>query len=154
MIEISKAVEELEFENFVLDRYMKRLNIKSDIQDESKISNSIYQRLETSYIGARSSRNRSRIRNIGADRALRLNPEQKCTIAKVEIESFNQELTAYRENAESILDDYRVLVTPFLLSIHRLIMTRPNCRLNSLRSISITILNLQRSAPTNLSPLL
>ena len=42
MIEISKAVEELEFENFVLDRYMKRLNIKSDIQDESKISNSIY----------------------------------------------------------------------------------------------------------------
>lgn len=34
MTNSSKAVEEIEFENFMLDRYIKRFNVKLDLHDE------------------------------------------------------------------------------------------------------------------------
>ncbi|EUB63216.1 Coiled-coil domain-containing protein [Echinococcus granulosus] len=96
--ENTKAVEDLEFENFMLDRYIKRFNIKLDLHEDQVASGVV-----------RSSRNRSRIRNVVPDRALRLNPEQKCTIAKAEIENFSQELITFKRNADTTLDDYRAL---------------------------------------------
>ncbi|KAL5965391.1 hypothetical protein TSMEX_006862 [Taenia solium] len=96
--ENTKAVEDIEFENSMLDRYIRRFNIKLDLHDEQAQSGTI-----------RSSRNRSRIRNVVTDRALRLNPEQKCTIAKAEIENFSQELITFKRNADATLDYYRAL---------------------------------------------
>uniref|UniRef100_A0A915EXE8 Cilia- and flagella-associated protein 263 n=1 Tax=Echinococcus canadensis TaxID=519352 RepID=A0A915EXE8_9CEST len=96
--ENTKAVEDLEFENFMLDRYIKRFNIKLDLHEDQVVPGVV-----------RSSRNRSRIRNVVPDRALRLNPEQKCTIARAEIENFSQELITFKRNADATLDDYRAL---------------------------------------------
>lgn len=59
--------------------------------------------------GTRSSRNRSRLRTGGIERSMRLSAEQKCSIAKAEIENLGQEIIAFRKNAESMLDDYQVL---------------------------------------------
>ncbi|KAM7539263.1 hypothetical protein Aperf_G00000049450 [Anoplocephala perfoliata] len=94
--ETSKVVEEFEFENYMLDRYKKRLSIETEDSDDRSG-------------GSRSSRSRSRRKTGGIERTMRLSAEQKCTIAKAEIESLGQEITAFRKNAESILDDHQAL---------------------------------------------
>uniref|UniRef100_A0A5K3F951 Vps5 domain-containing protein n=1 Tax=Mesocestoides corti TaxID=53468 RepID=A0A5K3F951_MESCO len=97
--ENTKAVNEIEFENSIFESYIKRLDITVEHQVEQIVS-------EVS----RSSRNRSRSRNAAAERALRLTAEQKCTIAKVEIENYTQEIAAYKQNSEAILDNYKAII--------------------------------------------
>ncbi|VUZ40051.1 unnamed protein product, partial [Hymenolepis diminuta] len=92
--ETNKAVTEVEFENFMLDHYIKRLNIVIEIQENPVPV---------------SDHSRSRARFAGIDRSFRLSIEKKCFIARSEIESLTQEVESVKKNSELILDNYQIV---------------------------------------------
>ncbi|KAM3185421.1 hypothetical protein ACTXT7_006391 [Hymenolepis weldensis] len=90
--ETTKAINEVEFENFMLDHYIKRLNIVIEIQENP-----------VSVLD----RSRSRARFAGIDRSFRLSAEKKCFIARSEIESLSQEIESVKKNSDSVLDNHQ-----------------------------------------------
>ncbi|VDN08797.1 unnamed protein product [Dibothriocephalus latus] len=94
----SKIIEELEFENQMMDRYIKKFDIKIELPEEAPASDT--------------NRKRSRSRSRGAvqDRTLKLTAEQKCTIAQVEIEDYKQDMAALKASSEKIIDGYKAII--------------------------------------------